>query len=130
MLPLYLYARVHLLLSANGTRDLGCGKHPVFPAPSEQGESDASLGRFPPRECGAIPSEMKCSGVEYKMRSRLGDISRWFAHPSNQAVDDNPYLRRQCLRPRPKQIDRHLAAGHPVQHGHEIAVPDVILNHP
>jgi len=66
MLPLYLYARVHLLLCANSTRDLGCSKHPVFPAPSEQGERDANLGRFTPRERGAMPKEGKGSGVNVK----------------------------------------------------------------
>ena len=34
MLPPNLYARVHLLLKRNSTRDRGCGTHPVFPAPS------------------------------------------------------------------------------------------------
>jgi len=43
---------------ANRTRDRGCSKHPVFPAPSiRRGPNeDADLGRFSPRECGAIPS--------------------------------------------------------------------------
>jgi len=37
---------------ANRTRDRGCSKHPVFPAPSEQegGKFLASLGRIVPRD--------------------------------------------------------------------------------
>ena len=34
MLPLDLYARVPPLAMCIGTRDRGCGVHPVFPAPS------------------------------------------------------------------------------------------------
>src|SRR3954469_13828489 len=41
---------------ANGPRDGGCGTHPVFPAPCEQGERITNLGRFPPRECGGVSS--------------------------------------------------------------------------
>src|SRR5215204_7061 len=39
------------LVSANRTRDRGCSKHPVFPAPSvfEEGKRDANLGRNAPR---------------------------------------------------------------------------------
>src|SRR5262249_25840836 len=52
MPPLYLYARVHFFAVRNGTRDLGCGKHPVFPAPSDRqtGKDDANLGQNMPRE--------------------------------------------------------------------------------
>src|SRR5205823_13639014 len=37
---------------ANRTRDRGCSKHPVFPAPSllEEGNQDANLGRNAPRD--------------------------------------------------------------------------------
>ena len=49
---------VCIFFSANRTRDRGCSKHPVFPAPSisKRAPDDAKLGRFSPRECGAIPS--------------------------------------------------------------------------
>jgi len=37
---------------ANRTRDRGCSKHPVFPAPSdfEEGKRDAKLGYIRPRD--------------------------------------------------------------------------------
>src|SRR6185503_20962243 len=37
---------------ANRTRDRGCSKHPVFPAPSllREGEIEANLGRLAPRD--------------------------------------------------------------------------------
>src|SRR3954447_8051235 len=37
---------------ANRTRDRGCSKHPVFPAPSisKRADKDANLGRNAPRE--------------------------------------------------------------------------------
>ena len=39
-------------VSANRTRDRGCSKHPVFPAPSnfEEGNEDANLGQFMSRD--------------------------------------------------------------------------------
>jgi hypothetical protein len=45
MLPLPCML-VCIFFSANRTRDRGCSKHPVFPAPSEQeeGKEDAKLG--------------------------------------------------------------------------------------
>src|SRR5215216_5291982 len=41
-----------VLFSANRTRDRGCSKHPVFPAPSKfwRANEDANLGRSAPRE--------------------------------------------------------------------------------
>jgi hypothetical protein len=33
-----------LLVSANGTRDRGCGEHPVFPAPSNGARNSGNLG--------------------------------------------------------------------------------------
>ncbi len=40
---------------ANRTRDRGCSKHPVFPAPSKfrRANEDANLGRNTPRECAS-----------------------------------------------------------------------------
>ena len=52
MLPLPCML-VCILLCANRTRDRGCSKHPVFPAPSnfeEGGKLIASLGRNAPRD--------------------------------------------------------------------------------
>jgi hypothetical protein len=48
--------------------DRGCNRHPAFPAPSvlKEGESDASLGRIAPRECGRISS--RCLKFEYEER--------------------------------------------------------------
>jgi hypothetical protein len=52
MLPLPCML-VCTFVCANRTRDRGCSKHPVFPAPSnfEEGNEDANLGRLVPREC-------------------------------------------------------------------------------
>ena len=46
MLPPNLYARVRIS-TTHCTRDLGCGAHPVFPAPSKflEGKRDANLGQ-------------------------------------------------------------------------------------
>jgi hypothetical protein len=43
-----------VFVSANRTRDRGCSKHPVFPAPSDwrRDDEDENLGRNAPRECG------------------------------------------------------------------------------
>src|SRR6476661_9589177 len=43
---------VCIFFSANRTRDRGCSKHPVFPAPSisKRANEDANLGRNAPRE--------------------------------------------------------------------------------
>src|SRR5205823_9979151 len=51
MLPLPCML-VCTFVCANRTRDRGCSKHPVFPAPSvlEEGKEDANLGRSAPRE--------------------------------------------------------------------------------
>src|SRR2546430_4706107 len=42
---------------ANRTRDRGCSKHPVFPAPSvsRRANEDANLGRKAPRDREVIP---------------------------------------------------------------------------
>ncbi len=47
---------VCIFLSANRTRDRGCSKHPVFPAPSIQEEGDElqNLGRNAPRDRGGV----------------------------------------------------------------------------
>src|SRR5439155_15065427 len=51
MLPLPCML-VCTFVCANRTRDRGCSKHPVFPAPSllEEGNQDANLGRNAPRD--------------------------------------------------------------------------------
>src|SRR5437762_12490990 len=51
MLPLPCML-VCIFVCANRTRDCGCSKHPVFPAPSllEEGNQDANLGRNAPRD--------------------------------------------------------------------------------
>jgi hypothetical protein len=43
---------VCIFVCANRTRDRGCSKHPVFPAPlfSKRANEDANLGRNAPRE--------------------------------------------------------------------------------
>src|SRR5215208_6053760 len=43
-------------VSANRTRDRGCSKHPVFPAPSDKegGKLIANLGQIMPRDRGCI----------------------------------------------------------------------------
>jgi hypothetical protein len=49
---------VCIFLRANGTRDRGCGAHPVFPAPSDQegGKLIANLGRNASRDRSRIHS--------------------------------------------------------------------------
>src|SRR4051794_35445974 len=51
MLPLPCML-VCIFFSANRTRDRGCSKHPVFPAPSisKRANEDANLGRSAPRD--------------------------------------------------------------------------------
>src|ERR1043165_4318405 len=46
---------------ANRTRDRGCSKHPVFPAPSdfEEGRKDANLGRDVPREGETVSTSLR-----------------------------------------------------------------------
>ena len=52
MLPLPCMLVCRFLFAQNRTRDRGCSKHPVFPAPSEQagGKLLANLGRNAPRD--------------------------------------------------------------------------------
>src|SRR6476619_5394662 len=52
-LPCMLVCR---FVCANRTRDRGCSKHPVFPAPSisKGANEDANLGRSASRECGVV----------------------------------------------------------------------------
>ena len=49
------------LSTRNGTRDRGCGAHPVFPAPShkEGGKLIADLGRNTSRECKVISTSLR-----------------------------------------------------------------------
>ena len=58
MFPPNLYARVPLFAVCIGTRDRGCGAHPVFPAPSdnEGGKLIANLGQIMPRDREVICS--------------------------------------------------------------------------
>ena len=52
-----------------GTRDRGCSKHPVFPAPSiqEEGNEIANLGRNAPRDRGSVDHHyLACSPDEAK----------------------------------------------------------------
>src|SRR5829696_6235105 len=46
---------------ANRTRDRGCSKHPVFPAPSllREGEIEANLGRPAPREGETVSTSLR-----------------------------------------------------------------------
>jgi hypothetical protein len=73
MLPLPCML-VCTFVCANRTRDRGCSKHPVFPAPSDFGgpNEDASLGRNAPREgetvSTVIASEAKQSMSRYEER--------------------------------------------------------------
>ncbi|MEH2612543.1 hypothetical protein V1293_004832 [Bradyrhizobium sp. AZCC 1693] len=53
MLPPNLYARVPPFAMCIGTRDRGCGAHPVFPAPSEQ-----EGGKFLKQTSGAMRREI------------------------------------------------------------------------
>ena len=52
MLPLPCMPACSFLLAQNRTRDRGCSKHPVFPAPSDfdEGKEDANLGQFMSRD--------------------------------------------------------------------------------
>src|SRR5438309_9597016 len=56
MLPLPCML-VCTFVCANRTRDRGCSKHPVFPAPSvsRRANEDANLGRKAPRDREVIP---------------------------------------------------------------------------
>jgi len=53
--------------------DRGCNRHPAFPAPSvlQEGESDASLGRIAPRECGRISCRcLKFESMDIRAHAR------------------------------------------------------------
>ena len=55
---------------------------------------------------------------------------RRFAHAANQTVHNNSYLGGQRACARPKNADWHRTAGHPIQDGPQLSIPNVILNHP
>src|SRR6266511_2683243 len=73
MLPLPCML-VCIFVCANRTRDRGCSKHPVFPAPSisKRANEIANLGLHAPRECETvstvIASEAKQSMSRHKER--------------------------------------------------------------
>jgi len=73
-----------LLFCANRTRDRGCSKHPVFPAPSiSRGPNeDANLGRDAPREreCVSIVGWVERSETHHLLRRALMGIAS--LHPS------------------------------------------------
>jgi hypothetical protein len=60
--------------SANSTRDLGCSKHPVFPAPSEcEGKDDASLGQTCRENAKAYPRHCERSEAIHLFACRAMD---------------------------------------------------------
>jgi len=68
----------------NGTRDLGCSKHPVFPAPSvfkEGKRKDANLGRNAPRERETISTVIASEAKQSIATSRT---ERWIASLRSQ----------------------------------------------
>src|SRR5437773_11715006 len=58
VLRLYLYARVRIYLH-HCTRDRGCSKHPAFPAPSQEGQVHANLGRRASRERETVSTSLR-----------------------------------------------------------------------
>ena len=60
------------LLCAHCTRDRGCSAHPVFPAPSHDGEGQENpqLGRFAPRDRGFM-----CPAFSKMATQRTGDAN-------------------------------------------------------
>src|SRR2546423_10137473 len=63
---------VCIFVCANRTRDRGCSKHPVFPAPSisTRANEDANLGRSVPREGETTSTSLRAQRL---VRRSLGE---------------------------------------------------------
>ena len=96
--PAALYARVPFLLCANRTRDRGCSKHPVFPAPSRlRDKVQANLGRGAPRERGCLLRRHSgARAARTRNPSSCGKVVKWIlglrltAHPGMTIVSGAP----------------------------------------
>src|SRR6188474_1782771 len=103
-------------VSANRTRDRGCSKHPVFPAPSvfdEGGKLIANLGRKAPRDrevilraVGWAKERSDVPTIHHRARCEMVGTLR-FAHPTAASYP----LRKMLPQPQlPIPLRRHLVA--------------------
>src|SRR5205823_14065346 len=83
MLPLPCML-VCIFSSANRTRDRGCSKHPVFPAPSIQEEGD---GLFKPRAKHAARSRRCIRVIASAAKQSLSPLAGPMLHPGYARID-------------------------------------------
>jgi hypothetical protein len=79
---------VCIFFSANRTRDRGCSKHPVFPAPSDKegGKLIVNLGHIVPRERVVIFCMVTYTG-KYPLIAGRKKIAMLIANPMLQRIE-------------------------------------------
>jgi len=75
---------------ANGTRDRGCGKHPVFPAPSDQRAANfpASLGRNRREIAKVYPPSLRAQRSNPLLRKHQDGLLRCARNDADRPAAD------------------------------------------